>query len=239
MFSSWRTAKGKSMNRSKFVIVFVSVAAAVLVWVIRAEEPTVVQSDANNVIADSSKQITTTLTPEAEPRTFEASTVANRRPEDMRIDDQTIVQSDDLATNSAARAHQAYLDDVLTRALMAEKTGTITSVSEGERLEAYSEFAQELVDPTWSADVAYRFDRGMAQLAGINKDVVPEVIECRSSSCLLRFPRPPGEDEIAIAESVSFLLGASGMIANSTVQQSDRYNDVYVSNLKMIEGLND
>ncbi|MEM1439646.1 MAG: hypothetical protein AAF545_00415 [Pseudomonadota bacterium] len=133
---------------------------------------------------------------------------------------------------SAAEAQAAFLDSVLTQALGDRATGKINTVSEAERLAAYDQFSRERVDPVWSAEIMNRFNEGMAQLSRIDKGIAPELIECRASTCLVRFPKSPGEDMIAVTEPVAYLMGASGMIARNTIQQSDQYSDVYITDIK-------
>lgn len=136
----------------------------------------------------------------------------------------------------AARAEREWELKMIARALEADPMkNTGREVTEVERLEAYEAFAREPVDPVWRAEIEGRVQAGLETLAGIDYDVGLEFIDCRTDRCLARLPIPPDQDYMEAIEGLSGLLPMSGVMARQTVLGGERFVDVYLDNISLVE----
>ncbi|MEM7610875.1 MAG: hypothetical protein AAF270_04315 [Pseudomonadota bacterium] len=130
------------------------------------------------------------------------------------------------------QARDAYQNDLLAKALLAQATGRLMDVSEDDRLAVYNEFTQRPIDAMWSATTQNRILAGVDQAMQIGVEVSPELIDCRDSSCLIRYQRSPQDEEYQVLTDLGIALGLARYTANSEIQRSALYSDVYLTNIE-------
>lgn len=146
---------------------------------------------------------------------------------------------DDDSTSEAARiaksAQEKYLQDLLSQALVSDpRTGSLVNATEAERLQVFDQFNVEPIDSAWSAKITNSLNVGIESAARIGRDIAPESIDCRSTTCMVRFPTDSDEDEVALLTRIAMFTGSAGLITRSEIHRSDRYADVYLTDIESI-----
>ncbi|MEO1543381.1 MAG: hypothetical protein AAFR75_05095 [Pseudomonadota bacterium] len=134
------------------------------------------------------------------------------------------------------RAERKFLEDTALIALANDPaTNSFRVVPESERLEAFASFSQETLDPMWSAEKLQKIQSGISSASNVDLDLNPDLVDCRSSSCLVRFVLDPDTDPMQSMERVSVLLALAGIQARAEIKQTDQFSDVYLTDLRDLE----
>lgn len=168
--------------------------------------------------------------------------VATEFPEDRVSDEEGLLECNpstedckDVGMQLVIQAQEDYLENVLTQALMDRASGKLDVVSEADRLDTYADFSLRPVDPVWSAQIRHQFESAILQATQVGQEVTPDSIDCRTSTCLIRYVRNTAEDEFEVLSDLNVILGLSRLNAQSQIYQTSEYNDVYITDIKPFE----
>ncbi|MEM8546554.1 MAG: hypothetical protein AAGF46_00195 [Pseudomonadota bacterium] len=148
------------------------------------------------------------------------------------VDQSVNCESNESIVNSGSDSE--LLEAIALEAIVANpNTSTFEIVTEQQRIDAYSSFDQQPYDPDWSAETQARIQKAVETAEQFDLGVKPELVDCRSETCLLRFRVDPADvdSDEAMVSAITF-LGLSGIVATAKAQQTDVFSDIYLSNFQ-------